>query len=74
MLANKSKISSLTGSHEYNTDFDKLINDAAHGRLKTDKKADFDRPPYYGTSACQAQMKSVYDGRRLHAQDTERAD
>lgn len=71
-LANKTKISSLTGAHEYNTDFDKLISDASHGRLGTDKKADFDRPAYYGTSACRAQGSSQYDGRRLYAKDSER--
>ena len=74
MLGNKSKISSLTGAHEYNTDFDKLINDASHGRLKTDKKSEFDGPAYFGTSACKAQMHSHYDGRMLYAKDTERAD
>lgn len=74
MLGNKSKISSLTGSHEYNTDFDKLISDASHGRLKIDQITDFDRPAYYGTSACRAQGSSQFDGRRLYAQDTERAD
>lgn len=74
MRANKTKVSSLTGNHDFNLDFDILINDADHGRLKSDRKVDFDRPAYYGTSACQAQMRSVYDGRRLYAKDTERSD
>ena len=71
-LGNKTKISSLTGAHEYNTDFDKLISDASHGRLKIDQITDFDRPAYYGTSACRAQSSSQYDGRRLYAKDSER--
>lgn len=71
-LGNKTKISSLTGAHEYNTDFDNLISDASHGRLKIDQITDFDRPAYYGTSACRAQGSSQYDGRRLYAKDSER--
>ena len=72
MLGSKSKISSLTGAHNYNNDFDKLINDAAHGRLKIDTVTDFDRPAYYGTSQCAVRSQSQYDGRRLYAKSTER--
>ena len=74
MLGNKTRISSLTGAHEYNTDFDKLINDASHGRLKTDKKSVFDRPAYFGTSACKAKGSSQYDGRTLYAKDAQGCD
>ena len=74
MLGGKSKISSLTGRHEYNTDFDKLLNDASHGRLKIDQITDFDRPAYYGTSACPSGGSSQYDGRILSAKSTKRAD
>ena len=72
MRANKSKISSLTGSHEFNNDFDKLLSDADHGRLRNDRKVDFDRPAYYGTSACPKTGSSQWDGRMLSAKSTKR--
>ena len=74
MLGSKSKISSLTGGHDYNADFDRLINDAAHGRLKINTYTDFDRPAYYGTSQCRVRSESQYDGRRLNAKSPERGD
>lgn len=73
-LGNKSKISSVTGGHQYNTDFDKLINDMSHGRLKIDTTTDFDRPAYYGTSQSAVPDHSGYDGRRLYAKTTKRGD
>ena len=74
MLGGKTKISSISGSHEYNADFDRLINDASHGRLKIDQITDFDRPAYYGTSACPSNGSSQYDGRILSAKSTKRPD
>lgn len=73
-LGNRSKISSMTGTHQYNTDFDRLISDAEHGRLRSKGRDDFDRPAYYGTSQCRIPDQSLYDGRRLHAESTKRGD
>lgn len=73
-LGNKSKISSLTGAHQFNTDFDKLINDMSHGRLKIDTTTNFDRPAYYGTSQSTVTDHSEYDGRRLYAKTAKRGD
>lgn len=61
MLGNKSRISSLTGKHEYNIDFDRLMNDADHGRLKGDHRATFERPAYYGTSQCIGRNAKTFD-------------
>ena len=61
-MRKKGMAASLSSNHEYNNDFDKLINDAAHGRLRF--KGDM-RPAYYGTSICPDE--SQYDGRRLYA-------
>ena len=74
MRGNKSKISSVTGGHQYNNDFDKLINDMDHDRLKIDITTDFDRPAYYGTSQSSVPDFSTYDGRRLHAKSAKRSD
>ena len=74
MKGNKSKISSVTGGHQYNSDFDKLINDFDHGRLKINTMTDFDRPAYYGTSQSSIPDHSGYDGRRLHAKSSKRSD
>ena len=74
MLGGKSKISSLTGKHEYNPDFDRLLHDAAGGRLKIDQITDFDRPAYYGTSLSPSGGSSQWDGRRLSVKSTKRAD
>lgn len=71
---NKSKISSVTGAHEYNIDFDRLISDVEHGRLRTKERSAFDRPAYYGTSQCRVPDQSQYDGRRLSAKSSERGD
>ena len=73
MLGGKSRISSLTGRHDYNPDFDRLINDAAHGRLKIDHYTEFDRPAYYGTSLSPS-GENKYDGRRLSAKSDKRDD
>ena len=73
MKGNRSKISSLTGAHDYNNDFDRLINDAAHERLRTKERSSMDRPAYYGTSLC-PDGSSQYDGRILHAKSTEGSD
>lgn len=61
MRGNKSKISSMTGKHEFNTDFDRLLSDADHGRLKVDHRATFERPAYYGTSQCIGRNAKTYD-------------
>lgn len=61
MRENKSQISSLTGKHDYNIDFDRLLNDADHGRLKGDHKATFNRPAYYGTSQCIGRNAKTFD-------------
>ena len=74
MLGGKSKISSITGRHEYNLDFDRLINDASHGRLKINQTTDFDRPAYYGTSACPLKDSNQWDGRMLSVKSTKRDD
>ena len=74
MLGNKTKVSSLTGKHQYNPDFDKLLLDAEHGRLKIDQITDFDRPAYYGTSVSPSGGSSQWDGRRLSVKSTKRAD
>lgn len=74
MLGNKSKISSLTGKHEYNNDFDKLLSDADHGKLKKINKRNFKRAAYYGTSQSSVPDFSGYDGRRLYAKSAERSD
>ena len=73
-LGKKSKVSSLTGNHDYNVDFDRLLSDASHGRLKIDQITDFDRPAYYGTSACPQRGSSQWDGRMLSAKSTKRPD
>lgn len=73
MRANKSKVSSLTGNHDYNVDFDRLLNDVDHGRLNNKRHTDFDRPAYYGTSACPA-GSGQWDGRMLSAKSTKGAD
>lgn len=73
-MGNKSKMSSVTGGHQYNNDFDKLINDMSHGRLKINTTTDFDRPAYYGTSQSTVSDHSEYDGRRLYAKTTKRSD
>lgn len=74
MLGNKTKVSSLTGKHAYNTDFDKLLSDADHGKLKNKSKRNFKRAAYYGTSQSTVPDFSVYDGRRLYAKSAERSD
>lgn len=73
MRGNKSRISSLTGGHEYNNDFDRLMSDADHGRLKLKNmsRKDFDRPAYYGTSLSPS-GSSQYNGRPLSAESAKR--
>lgn len=61
MKGNKSRISSLTGKHEYNPDFDKLLRDADHGKLNTHKITGFERPAYYGTSQCIGRNAKKYE-------------
>lgn len=61
MRGDKSRISSMTGKHEFNTDFDRLLNDADHGRLKGDHRATFERQAYYGTSQCIGRNAKTYD-------------
>ena len=73
-LGNKTKLSSMTGAHEYNNDFDNLLRDADHGRLRPKTRADFERPAYYGTSQCRVPYEGEYDGRRLYAKSAERGD
>jgi len=73
-LGKKTRVSSLTGNHDYNVDFDRLLNDADHGRLRIKTHKDFDRPAYYGTSACPSGGSSQWDGRMLSAKSTKRAD
>ena len=74
MRGNKTKISSMTGAHQYNNDFDRLLWDAEHGRLKHKNKADFYRPAYYGTSQCPIDDNNEWDGRRLYAESPKRPD
>ena len=61
LKGNKSRISSLTGKHEYNPDFDKLLRDADHGKLNTQKITGFERPAYYGTSQCIGRNAKKYE-------------
>lgn len=35
--------------HKENMDFDRLLNDAYHGRLQRKLSAEYTRPIYYGT-------------------------
>lgn len=51
--------------HNYNLEFDKLINDAEHGQLGKLSK-DFLRPAYYGTSLSGIGTDG-YHGQRLVA-------
>ena len=38
--------------HNYNTDFDKLLNDMDHGRVNPKLSSFYTRPAYYGTKQC----------------------
>ena len=38
--------------HNFNTDFDKLLNDFDHGKVNTHVSSFFTRPAYYGTTQC----------------------
>lgn len=51
--------------HNHNNEFDRLINDAEHGRLGK-LSLDFLRPAYYGTSLCKMGTGG-YQGQRLVA-------
>ena len=38
--------------HNFNTDFDKLLNDFDHGKVNAHVSSFFTRPAYYGTNQC----------------------
>ena len=38
--------------HNFNTDFDKLLNDFDHGKVGKVGESFFKRPAYYGTTQC----------------------
>lgn len=46
---------------EFNTDFDKLLNDFSHNRDIPEKSKDFTRPAFYGTSMQQKPIRGEED-------------
>lgn len=46
---------------EFNTDFDKLLNDFSHNRDISEKSKDFTRPAFYGTSMQQKPIRGEED-------------
>lgn len=57
-------------THEFNSDFDKVLDEARTGKLPKPKLR-FYMPAYYGTSLSGEGM-GIYDGRKLVAKVNER--
>ena len=45
--------------HNFNTDFDKLLNDFDHGKVGKVGESFFKRPAYYGTGQCLSHPAAV---------------